>query len=391
MIIEPAVRDNICLNAHPVGCAAAVAEQIDYVRSRDRVAAPQRVLVLGASNGYGLAARIVSAFGSGADTIGVAFERGARAKRTASSGWYNMESFKEQAEAAGHRVWNINGDAFSKEIKDEVLALIKKAFGQLDYLVYSIAAPKRTDPATGTVHNSVIKPIGDPYTATTIDFRSASTKKITSPPATEEEVANTVKVMGGEDWALWIQVLQSAGLLASGFGTIAFSYIGPSSTSAIYREGTIGKAKEDLERTVTELNTQLAAVNGRAVIGVMKALVTRASSVIPAVPLYISLLYRVMKDKGLHENCIQQLYRLYHEVLFNDTALAVDDQGRVRMDDWEMRDDVQAAVAERWAKVTDENIADLADIEGFRTEFLQQNGFAVPGVDYTQDVELVPA
>ncbi|MFC1761350.1 enoyl-ACP reductase FabV [Planctomycetota bacterium] len=389
MIIEPAIRENICLNAHPVGCAVQVQEQVDYVKQRGPVSGPKRVLVIGASNGYGLAARIVSTFGTDADTIGLAFERGPRAKRTGSAGWYNNEAFQALAEAEGRGAWTLNGDAFTNEIKEQVRALIREHLGQLDLLVYSIAAPRRKDPVTEELYSSVIKPIGEPYTATTMDFQKGTIKSVTAAPATEAEIAHTVKVMGGEDWALWINTLQQAGVLAPGFQTLAFSYIGPESTKAIYRDGTIGKAKEDLEQTVVALNEQLTPLGGQAHIGVMKALVTRASAVIPAVPLYISLLYQVMKKKELHENCIMQLYRLYRDVLFTGREVPVDDQGRIRLDDWEMRPDVQQEVVELWQQVTNDNIAQLADIEGFRAEFLHHHGFGIPEVDYAQDVTLV--
>lgn len=387
MIIEPAIRENICLNAHPAGCAAQVREQVDYVKARGGLSGPQRVLVIGASNGYGLASRIVSTFAMGADTLGVAFERPARGKRTASSGHYNTLAFEELARAQGHGAWSINGDAFSQDIKQVVIDDIRTHLGKIDLLVYSIAAPRRQDPVTGELYSSVIKPIGRAYTARTVDFLTGQIGEKTTPPATEDQIAQTTKVMGGEDWSLWIEALHQAGVLAERIRTIAFSYIGPEVTRAIYREGTIGRAKEDLERHVERINMALAPLEGRAVIGVMKALVTRASAVIPAVPLYISLLYKVMKRKGVHENCIQQVDRLYRDFLFGEGDIPVDALGRLRLDDLEMRDDIQQEVARLWQQVTQDNITQLADIEGFRLEFLHHHGFEMPGIDYSRDVE----
>lgn len=333
MIIEPRIRDNVCLNAHPKGCRAQVEEQIRYVTARDRIESPKRVLIVGASNGYGLAARIVSTFASGAATIGVAYEHPPKGKRTASAGWYNNEAFTALARDHGHQAWSINGDAFSDEIKTEVAESIREKVGKIDFLVYSIAAPRRLDPRTGELYSSAIKPIGRPYTAKTVDFLSGEVREETSVPASAEEVAQTIKVMGGEDWTLWVERLLAANLLAQRFRTVAFSYIGPELTRPIYRDGTIGQAKEDLEQHVGVINSLLDPLSGSAVIGVQKALVTRASAVIPAVPLYISLLYQVMKAKGLHENCIQQIYRLYFDFLFSATPAATDDLGRLRLDD----------------------------------------------------------
>ena len=390
MIIEPRIRENVCLNAHPAGCFAQVENQIRYVTTRDRMDGPKRVLIIGASNGYGLAARIVSTFASAAATIGVAYERPAKGKRTASAGWYNNEAFTTLARDHGHRIWGINGDAFSGEIKAQVSDVIRENLGKIDFLVYSIAAPRRMDPQTGELYSSAIKPIGRPFTARTVDFLTGELREETAMPATAEEVAQTIKVMGGEDWNLWIEHLFEAGLLAENFQTIAFSYIGPEVTRPIYRDGTIGKAKEDLEKHVTVINSILAPLSGRALIGVQKALVTRASAVIPAVPLYVSLLYKVMKAKGLHENCIEQIYRLYHDFLFAPEPALPDAHGRLRLDDWEMRPDVQAEVARLWLQVNSDNIDQLADLKGFREEFLRYHGFGIPEIDYSQDVELGP-
>ena len=387
MIINPRIRQNICINAHHVGCAAQVKAQINYVRARGKIKGPQKVLVIGASNGYGLAARIVSAFASDAATIGLAFEKPGTAGRTATAGWYNIEAFRHAADAVGLSAWNVNGDAFSEETKSETMAIIKDRLGKIDFLIYSIAAPRRIDPATGDIYSSVIKPIGDPFTAKTVDFLSGVVSEVTAEPATGEEIAHTVKVMGGEDWMLWIERLLAENLLTQGFQTVAFSYIGSEQTRPLYRDGTIGAAKKDLEQKAAGINRMLAALDGNALISVNKALITRASAVIPAVPLYIALLYRVMKAKKLHEGCIQQIHRLYREFLFSGEVLQLDARGRVRLDDWEMRSDVQDEVRNLWQQVNQDNLSEFADIQGLREEFLRHHGFGMPGVDYSLDVK----
>jgi enoyl-[acyl-carrier protein] reductase/trans-2-enoyl-CoA reductase (NAD+) len=386
MIINPKIRRNICINAHPLGCAAQVRTQINYVRDRPKIEGPRKVLVIGASNGYGLAARIVSAFASDAATIGLAFEKPAGANRTATAGWYNIEAFRREAKAAGLPAWNVNGDAFSEDTKAQIMAIVKDFLGQIDFLVYSIAAPRRIDPVNGEIYSSVIKPIGKPFTAKTVDFLSGVVSEVTAEPATEEQIIHTVKVMGGEDWMRWIDQLLAANLLARGFQTVAFSYIGSEQTRPLYRDGTIGAAKKDLEQKAEDINTMLGDVDGNARVSVNKALITRASAVIPAVPLYIALLYRVMKAKKLHEGCIQQIHRLYGDFLFSGGVLKQDSRGRVRLDDWEMRPDVQHEIRELWQQVDQDNIRELADIEGLREEFLRHHGFGMPGVDYSQDV-----
>ena len=387
MIINPRIRQNICINAHPVGCAAQVRAQIDYVRDRAKIEGPKKVLVIGASNGYGLAARIVSAFASDAATIGLAFEKPGSARRTATAGWYNIEAFRHEATAAGLPAWNVNGDAFSEETKSETMAIIKDRLGQVDFLIYSIAAPRRIDPATGEIYSSVIKPIGDPFTAKTVDFLSGVVSEVTADPATEEQIVHTIKVMGGEDWMLWVDRLLANNFLARGFQTVAFSYIGSEQTRPLYRDGTIGAAKKDLEQKAKDINSMLTAVEGNALISVNKALITRASAVIPAVPLYIALLYRVMKAKKLHEGCIQQIYRLYQDFLFSEDVLKLDARSRVRLDDWEMRPDVQNKIRNLWQLVDQDNLSELADIKGLREEFLRHHGFGMPGIDYSQDVQ----
>jgi enoyl-[acyl-carrier protein] reductase/trans-2-enoyl-CoA reductase (NAD+) len=387
MIIKPVIRRNICINAHPLGCAAQVKAQINYVTRRDKIEGPKKVLVIGASNGYGLAARIVSAFASDAATIGLGFEKPGRANRTGTAGWYNIESFKLEAEKKSLPAWNFNGDAFSDKTKSAIIDIIRDNLGTIDFLVYSIAAPRRIDPATGDIYSSVIKPIGKAFTAKSVDFLSGVISEVSAEPASAEEITQTIKVMGGEDWMLWIEKLLNDNLLARGFKAIAFSYIGSDHTRSLYRDGTIGAAKKDLEQKAEQINDMLAAVDGKALISVNKALITRASAVIPAVPLYTALLYRVMKDKHLHEGCIQQIYRLYHDFLFSGSSPKVDTEGRIRIDDWEMRPDVQRQVADLWQKIDQENIGEMADLRGLKEEFLRHHGFGMPGVDYSQDVK----
>ncbi|MFZ1200834.1 MAG: enoyl-ACP reductase FabV [Desulfobacterales bacterium] len=387
MILTPRIRNNICVNAHPPGCAAQVRAQIDYVRAGGKIDGPRNVLVVGASNGYGLAARIVSAFACGAATIGIGYEKRGSARRTGTAGWYNSRAFCEEAARQDLGAWDINGDAFAAATKADAARLIKERLGRIDFLVYSIAAPRRMDPVTGEIYSSVIKPIGRPFTAKTLDFLTGTIATLTAEPASAEETRQTVKVMGGEDWLLWLENLRAADLLSRGVLTVAFSYVGSEHTRALYRDGTIGAAKKDLEQKVVVINRLLAPLGGKALISVNKALVTRASAVIPAVPLYIALLYRVMKDSGRHEGCIAQMYRLYRDHLFSGRPLRVDDSGRIRIDDIEMRPDIQRKVAELWDKVDAGSIAELADTEGLRQEFLQHHGFEMPGIDYSLDVD----
>ena len=382
MPITPMIRNSICMNAHPKGCELHVQEQIDYVRSKGPVPGPKRVLVIGGSAGYGLASRIVSAFGSGAGTICVAFEREHSEKRSGSSGWYAVEAFDAAAREAGLPTKTIIGDAFSHDIKAQTVEAIKELFGSVDLVVYSLASGVRPDPDTGEQYRSVLKPLGKTYRAATVDPMTGIISEAVIEPATEAEAAATVKVMGGEDWKLWIDKLSAAGVLAEGAITVAYSYIGPELTRPVYREGTIGRAKDHLEQTARDLDAQLQKKGGHAWVSVNKALVTRASAVIPVVPLYLGILYRVMKAKGLHEGCIEQIYRLYEERLYTGAAPEVDSQHRIRLDDWEMRDDVQAEVDRIWPTVTQENVEQLADLEGYRTEFLQIHGFGFPEIDY---------
>jgi enoyl-[acyl-carrier protein] reductase/trans-2-enoyl-CoA reductase (NAD+) len=390
MIIKPKIRGFICTTAHPTGCAAHVHEQIEYVRSKGPLRdSPSRVLVIGSSTGYGLASRIVSAFAGNAGTLGVFFEKPGEEGRTASAGWYNSVAFEKEAQAAGLYAKSINGDAFSDAVKQQVIEAIKSNLGQVDCVIYSLASPRRTNPRTGTTHNSVLKTVGDPFTAKTVNTDKGLVHDITIEPANDQEIADTIAVMGGEDWQMWIEALTAADALADNATAVAYSYIGPDLTWAIYRNGTIGRAKEHLEQTAARLNSHLHAKGGRACVSVNKALVTQASSAIPVVPLYISLLYKVMKAKGLHEGCIEQIHRLFADRLYNGAQPQLDDDGRVRIDDWEMREDVQQEVAGLWNQVTTENLPELSDIQGYRAEFLKLFGFGLPGVDYEAEVEPV--
>ncbi|QGQ98667.1 trans-2-enoyl-CoA reductase family protein [Paenibacillus psychroresistens] len=386
MIIKPKVRGFICTTAHPVGCAYQVQEQVNYVKSQNPIEGPKKVLVIGASTGYGLASRIAATFGAGANTIGVFFERPASDDRTASAGWYNTIEFEKQAREAGYYAESINGDAFSDEVKQLTIDLIRANMGQVDMVVYSLASPRRTHPKTGEVFSSVLKPLGGTYSNKTVNFHTGEVTEVTIEAANEEEIRQTVAVMGGEDWEMWIHALQEAGVLADGATTLAYSYIGPEITQAVYREGTIGRAKDHLEATALSLNNQLQATGGRAYVSVNKALVTQSSSAIPVVPLYISLLFKVMKEKGLHEGCIEQMYRLFAEQLFNGNKAAVDEKGRIRVDDWEMRSDVQSEVDTLWNKVSTDNLGELSDIAGYRKDFFKLFGFEVDSVDYELDV-----
>jgi enoyl-[acyl-carrier protein] reductase/trans-2-enoyl-CoA reductase (NAD+) len=390
MIIKPKIRGFICTTAHPTGCAAHVEEQIAHARSKGPLTAmPKRVLVIGASTGYGLASRIVPAFAGGAATLGVFFEKPGEEGRTGSAGWYNSVAFERAAHAAGLYAKSINGDAFSDAIKEQTIAMIKADLGQVDAVIYSLASPRRTHPKAGITYSSVLKPVGPPFTAKTVNTDKGIVSDITIEPASEEEIAGTVAVMGGEDWEMWIDALRGAGALADGALTVAYSYIGPDLTYAIYRNGTIGRAKEDLEATAHRLAAKLAPTGGRAFVSINKALVTQASSAIPVVPLYISLLYKVMKERGTHEGCIEQIERLFAERLANGASPQLDEAGRVRVDDWEMRPEVQSAVAALWQQVTTENLGSISDIAGYRAEFLKLFGFGLPGVDYDAEVDPV--
>ena len=388
MVIKPKVRGFVCVTAHPAGCAAHVQEQIAYVKSKGAIAkGPKKVLVIGASTGYGLASRISAAFGSGAATIGVFFERPSEPDKPATPGWYNSAAFTAEAKKAGLYAKNFNGDAFSDQLKADVLAAIKADLGQVDLVVYSLASPRRTHPKTGVTHKSVLKPVGQSYSNKTVDTDKGVVSTVTIEPATEAEIADTIAVMGGEDWEMWINALDEAKLLAPGATSVAYSYIGPELTWPVYKNGTIGRAKNDLERAARSINATLKCNGyGRAFISVNKALVTQASSAIPVVPLYISMLYKIMKAKGNHEGCIEQIDRLFRTQMYGGAGLLFDDSGRVRIDDWEMLPDIQAEVARIWPEVATENLAQLTDIVGYREEFLKLFGFGLPSIDYDADI-----
>lgn len=386
MIVTPKSRGFICTTAHPDGCAAHVQEQIAYVQAQPRLEnCPKRVLVIGGSTGYGLASRIVPAFSGGAATIGVFFEKEGMDKKTGSAGWYNSVAFEKAALGAGLYAKSFNGDAFSNEVKQQVLEAIKADLGQVDMVVYSLASPRRTDPVTGETYRSVLKPIGAAYTNKNLNTDRKEIEMVSIEPATEEEQIHTVKVMGGEDWMLWIDALAEAGVLASGFRTVAYSYIGPKMTWPIYTEGTIGRAKVHLEETAAAMNARFGADTAR--VSVNKALVTQASSAIPVVPLYISILYKVMKAKGIHEGCIEQVQRLFAGHYCAPGGPKLDEKGRIRVDDWEMREDVQAEVAQSWEAVSTESIDKFADVDGYQHEFLKLFGFGLAGVDYEADTD----
>ena len=387
MIIQPKIRGFICTTAHPDGCAANVREQIAYVKSKPAIEnGPKNVLVIGSSTGYGLASRIAPAFGAGAKTIGVFFEKPGTERKTGSAGWYNSVAFEQAAREAGLYARSFNGDAFSDEMKSDVIQAIKDDLGQVDMIIYSLASPRRIDPRDGAVYKSCLKPIGAPFTQKTLNTDKGEVEEITIEPATEQEIAETVKVMGGEDWDLWTEALSGAGALAERFRTVAYSYIGPALTFPVYTNGTIGRAKEHLEQTAARLNERFGA--GTALVSVNKALVTQASSAIPVVPLYISLLYREMKDRRIHEGCIEQMHRLFADRL-SSTEVETDNKGRVRIDDWEMRDDVQASVAKLWNEVTTENLNTISDFSGYQSEFLRLFGFGLSGIDYGKETDPV--
>ncbi|OGT62854.1 MAG: trans-2-enoyl-CoA reductase [Gammaproteobacteria bacterium RIFCSPHIGHO2_12_FULL_45_12] len=386
MIIQSKIHGFICTTAHPEGCFNAVEDQVKFVRSRKPVKGPVNVLVIGASTGYGLASRIVATFGAGAKTIGVFFEREANDKRTASPGWYNSAAFESLAHREGLYAKSLNGDAFSTEMKERAAELIRQDLKQVDLVIYSLASPRRKDPKTGQVYCSTLKPIGKPFEGKTVDAFRGEVKDVLIEPATEEEVANTVAVMGGEDWEMWIDFLAQQHLLAEGVKTVAYSYLGPELTHAIYKHGTIGKAKENLKASADKLTKRLMPLKGEALISVDKAVVTQASAAIPVVPLYIALLYKIMKEKGTHEGCIEQIYRLFIEHLYTSTPLERDADGFIRIDDREMQPDVQARIAAVWPQITTENLEQLADIKGYCDDFYRLFGFNIEGIDYERDV-----
>jgi enoyl-[acyl-carrier protein] reductase/trans-2-enoyl-CoA reductase (NAD+) len=386
MVIQPKIRGFICTNAHPVGCAEHVQEQIQYVKTHGQVNnGPKNVLVIGASTGYGLASRITAAFGSGANTLGIFFEKEATEGKTGSAGWYNTAAFEQAANAAG--LWNkhLNGDAFTDELKAQAIELIQQEMGKIDLVVYSLAAPRRKDPVSGEIYSSVLKPIGQAYTAKTLNTSKREIENVSVEPANDDEIFNTVKVMGGEDWERWLDQLHAAGVLAENVQTVAYTYIGKELTWPIYGKATIGRAKEDLDRAATAITTKLQSQQGHAYVASLKALVTQASSAIPIMPLYISLLYRVMKEEGSHEGCIEQIYGLFQQCLYNPARL-LDEAGRLRMDGKELADHIQSKVTALWQQVETTNIDELTDYKGYHQEFLRLFGFGYSHVDYNADV-----
>ena len=386
MIIKPRIKGFLCTTAHPLGCARDVAEQIAYVKDRGPLEnGPSRVLVIGASGGYGLASRISAAFGSRAATLGVFFERPAQGKRTASPGWYKSAAFTERALSDNLYATNINGDAYSDEIKNQTIETIKRDLGEIDMVVYSLAAPHRTL-ANGTVFRSVLKPIGKSFSGVTIDINTSQIRPVTLEPATEKEITDTIKVMGGEDWELWIKALMEAKVLSRGCITTNYTYLGSEVTWPIYNQGTIGKAKEDLDRAASFLCGKLSILGGTAKVAVMKGLLTSASSAIPGMALYLSLLFKVMKREGNHEDCIEQTTRLFSSELFGKGDAVTDEAGRIRMDRWELAENIQAYIKSNWSKVNHSNLNDLADFAEYQNAFLRLHGFGFSGIDYAEDV-----
>lgn len=380
MIIKPKIRGFLCATAHPEGCAKHVEQQIEHVKTSGAIDGPKKVLVIGGSTGYGLASRIAATFGSGAATLNISFEKAPTERKTASPGWYNTAAFERFAKAEGFYAKSLIGDAFSKEMKEAAIKTIKEDLGQVDMVVYSVAAPRRTD-HEGTVWQSVLKPVGSTYTNKTINLGTGQLEEVSIEPAAEEEIAGTIKVMGGEDWRLWIEALEDAGVLADGAVTVAYSYVGPKLTHAIYRAGTIGKAKEDLERTARELDAKLSSKGGHAYVAINKALVTQASSAIPVIPLYIVILSKLLREKGQEEGCIEQIQRLFKEKLFIESP-AVDETGRLRVDDYEMADEIQSRIDSIWNSISDENLKEHVDMQLYWDDFYKLFGFGLEGVDY---------
>ncbi len=387
MIVTPKFRGFICTTSHPAGCEYSVRQQVQYVKKQKKISGAKKVLVIGASTGYGLSSRIAAAFGCGASTIGLFFERPASGNKTASAGWYNSAAFEKFARKEGLYAKSINGDAFSNEIKQQTIELIKKDLGKVDMVIYSIASPRRTHPVTGEVFNSVLKPIGSSSTVKTVDFHTQQVAESTIEPADEEEIRQTVAVMGGEDWDMWVKALKEAEVLEQGAVTIAYSYVGPEMTHAIYRKGTIGRAKDDLEATAIRLTEDNKDLGLKAYVSINKAVVTQASAAIPVISIYISVLFKVMQDMNIHEGTIEQMYRMLSDRVYSGD-LKLDEKGRICMDDWEMRPEVQAEVAKLWAEANNENIKEISDIEGYRKEFFRLFGFEFDEVDYSADVDI---
>ncbi|MGF1786568.1 trans-2-enoyl-CoA reductase family protein [Photobacterium swingsii] len=389
MIIKPRIRGFICTTTHPVGCEENVKEQIAYTKAQGPIAnAPKRVLVVGSSSGYGLSSRIAAAFGGGASTIGVFFEKAGTEKKPGTAGWYNSAAFDKLAKEEGLYSKSLNGDAFSHEAKQKTIDLIKEDLGQIDMVVYSLASPVRKMPDTGEVIRSTLKPMGETYTATAVDTNKDVLIEASIEPATEQEVADTVTVMGGEDWELWINALSEAGVLADGCKTVAYSYIGTEITWPIYWHGALGQAKMDLDRAATALNDKLSTTGGSANVAVLKSVVTQASSAIPVMPLYIAMVFKKMREEGVHEGCMEQIHRMFTQRLYkaDGTAAEVDAENRLRLDDWELREDIQKHCRDLWSTVTNENLFDVADYQEYKDEFLKLFGFGIESIDYEADV-----
>ncbi|CAM2866563.1 enoyl-ACP reductase FabV [Vibrio rarus] len=390
MIIKPRIRGFICTTTHPVGCEANVKQQIAYTKAQGPIAnAPKRVLVVGSSSGYGLSSRIAAAFGGGASTIGVFFEKAGTEKKPGTAGFYNAAAFDKLAHEEGLYAKSLNGDAFSNEAKQKAIDLIKEDLGQIDMVVYSLASPVRKLPETGELIRSALKPIGNTYTSTAVDTNKDQIIEASIEPATEQEIADTVTVMGGEDWELWINALSEAGVLADGCKTVAYSYIGTELTWPIYWDGALGRAKMDLDRAATALNEKLSATGGSANVAVLKSVVTQASSAIPVMPLYIAMVFKKMREEGVHEGCMQQIFRMFSERLYkaDGSAAEVDESNRLRLDDWELREDIQQHCRDLWPQITSENIRDLTDYQEYKDEFLSLFGFGLEGIDYSADVD----
>ncbi|WP_299199760.1 enoyl-ACP reductase FabV [uncultured Amphritea sp.] len=386
MIIKPKIRGFICTTTHPTGCERNIQEQIDYTKAQGAIEnGPKRVLVIGSSSGYGMSSRISAAFGCGAATIGVFFEKPASDKKTGTAGWYNAAFFDQKAHEAGLYAKSLNGDAFSNEAKEKTIELIKADLGQIDMVVYSLASPVRKLPDTGEVIRSCLKPIGQPYRSTAIDTNKDVIIEAEVEPATEQEVADTVTVMGGQDWELWINMLDEAGVLADGCKSVAYSYIGTDITWPIYWDGALGKAKKDVDRAAAELNRKLSQKGGSANVAVLKSVVTQASSAIPVMPLYLSMVFKIMRAEGVHEGCMEQVYRLFSTGIAGNTG-KMDDDNRMRMDDWELRDDIQQKCREMWPAITTENLFEMTDYQFYKDEFLKLFGFGLDGIDYDADV-----
>ena len=385
MIIRPRVRGFMCITSHPVGCEANVKSQIEFIKSQSAIDSPKRVLVIGSSTGYGLAARITAAFGGGASTLGVFFEKPGTDRKPGTAGWYNSAAFHKFAEQDGLYAKSLNGDAFSDDVKERTIATIKEDLGQVDLVIYSLAAPRRQHPKTGEVFNSTLKPVGKGITMQGVNTDKEQIQEFSLEAASGQEIADTIAVMGGEDWTMWMDALAEAGVLAEGAKTTAFTYIGEKMTWDLYWDGTIGMAKKDLDTKVLSIREKLAATGGDARVSVLKAVVTQASSAIPVMPLYLAILFKEMKLDRSHEGCIEQLYRLFTECLYSDSP-RTDEEGRLRVDELEMRPEVQAKVAEAWAQITTENLAELTDFAGYKHEFLKLFGFQMAGVDYDAEV-----